>query len=116
MLTLRVALAVLKQRGGPKLAFMPGGATNPSLSGADTILLKALTPAFRWRRMRETGRFSTIEEIAAAERINDSHVSRLLHLTLMAPDIVEATLDGWQTEEMTLPGLMEPFPVDWPKQ
>ncbi len=40
-----------------------------------------------------------------------SDVSRLLRLTLLSPDIVEAILDGWQPEEMTLPGLMEPFPV-----
>jgi len=31
----------------------------------------------------------------------------------LAPDIVEAILDGRQPEGMTLPGLMEPFPVEW---
>jgi hypothetical protein len=46
--------------------------------------------------MLETGRYGTIDELAAAEKINSSYVSRLLRLTLLAPDIVEAILDGRQ--------------------
>lgn len=34
-------------------------------------------------------------------------------VTLLAPDIVEAILDGQQPAGMTLPALMEPFPVEW---
>ena len=116
MLTVRVPLAVRKQRGGRKLVLTPGSTMVRGTSGASSTLVKALARAFRWRRMMETGRFSTIDEIAAAEKINDSYVSRLLRLTLLAPDIVEAILDGRQAEGMTLPGLMEPFPVEWEKQ
>jgi len=54
--------------------------------------------------------------MATAERINPFYVSRLLRLTLLAPDIVESMLDGRQPEGMTLPGLMEPFPVEWAEQ
>ena len=66
--------------------------------------------------MLETGRYGTIDELAAAEKINSSYVSRLLRLTLLAPDIVEAILDGRQAEGVTLPGPMEPFPVEWEEQ
>jgi hypothetical protein len=62
--------------------------------------------------MMEAGRYGTIDELAAAEKINSSYVSRLLRLTLLAPDIIEAILDGRQPESKTLPGLMEPFPVE----
>lgn len=113
MLTVRVPLAVRKQRGGRKLVLMPGGMAPRGASAADTTLVKALARAFRWRRMLETGRYGTIDELAAAEKINSSYVSRLLRLTLLAPDIVEAILDGLQPEGTTLPGLMEPFPVEW---
>ena len=61
-------------------------------------------------------RFATIDELTAAEKINSSYVSRLLRLTLLSPVIVEAILDGRQPEGMTLPGLMEPFPVEWGSQ
>lgn len=66
--------------------------------------------------MMEAGRFTTIDELAAAEKINSSYVLRLLRLTLLAQDIVEAILDGRQPEGMTLPALMEPFPVEWASQ
>jgi len=54
--------------------------------------------------MLETGRFGTNDELAAAEKINSSYVSQLLRLTLLAPDIVEAILDGRQPEGLTLRG------------
>jgi len=63
--------------------------------------------------MMETGRFATLNELAATEKINSCYVSRLLRLTLLSPDIVEAILDGRQTEGMMLPGLMEKFPLKW---
>jgi hypothetical protein len=116
MLTVRVPLAVRKQRGGRKLVLTPGGIASRGASAADTTLVKALARAFRWRRMMEAGRYATINELAAAEKINSSYVSRLLRLTLLAPGIVEAILDGRQPEGMTLPGLMEPFPVEWGQQ
>ena len=111
-----VPLALRKQRGGRKLVLTPGGTANRGSSAADTTLVKALARAFRRRRMMEAGGFSTINELAAAEKINSSYVSRLLRLSLLAPDIVEAILDGQQTEGVTLPGLMAPFPVEWEKQ
>ena len=82
----------------------------------DITLIKALARAFRWRRLLEDCSYSTIKELAAAEKINASYLCRVLRLTLLAPDIVEAILDGRQPEGMTLPGLMEPFPVEWEAQ
>ena len=116
MLTVRVPLAVRRPRGGRKLILTPGGMVNRGSTTADTTLVKALARAFRWRRMLETGRYGTIDELAAAEKINSSYVSRLLRLTLLAPDIVEAILDGRQPDGMTLPGMREPFPVEWGRQ
>ncbi|WPB83110.1 hypothetical protein [Sediminicoccus rosea] len=116
MLTVRVPLAVRKQRGGRKLMIAPNSPANRGASASDTTLVKAVARAFRWRRMMEAGRYGTINELAAAEKINSSYVSRLLRLTLLAPDIVAAILDGQQADGMTLPGLMEPFPVEWASQ
>ena len=66
--------------------------------------------------MLETGAVATVTEIAAKEKINASYVSRVLRLTLLAPDIVEAILDGRQAPEMTLPVSMAAFPVEWERQ
>ena len=82
----------------------------------DITLIKAVARAFRWRGMLESGAFATINELAAEEKINPSYVSRVLRLTLLAPEMVEAILDGKQPEGVTLPGLMEAFPVEWIQQ
>jgi hypothetical protein len=84
MLTVRVPLAVRKQRGGRKLVLTPGGMAPRGAAAADTTLVKALARAFRWRRMMEEGRYGTINELASAEKINSSYVSRLLRLTVSA--------------------------------
>ena len=89
MLTVRVPLAIRKQRGGRKLVLTPGGIAPRGASAADTTLVKALARAFRWRRIMEAGRYGTIDELAAAEKISSSYVSRLLRLTLLAPDMTE---------------------------
>jgi hypothetical protein len=109
-LTVVIPLRV-KSRGGRKAMVTPGVLTLERRQ--DITLIKAVARAFRWRRMLESGRFATINELAAVEKINSYYVSRVLRLTLLAPDIVEAILDGRQPEGMTLPGLMEPFPVEW---
>jgi hypothetical protein len=111
--TVVIPLSV-KPRGGRKAMVTPG--TLALERRQDITLIKAVARAFRWRRMLETGRFATINELAAAEKINSSYVSRVLRLNLLAPGIVEAILDGRQPEGMTLPALMKPFPVEWSDQ
>jgi hypothetical protein len=76
-------------------------------------MVKAIARAFRWRAMLENGKHATIAEIAAAEKINESYVGRVLRPTLLAPDIVEAILGGRQPAKMTLTVLMRPFAVAW---
>ena len=66
--------------------------------------------------MLETGAVGTVGEITAKKKINGSYVSRVLRLTLLAPEIVEAILDGRQADEVMLPALMGPFPVEWNSQ
>ncbi|GGC68765.1 hypothetical protein GCM10011504_53340 [Siccirubricoccus deserti] len=66
--------------------------------------------------MMEKGRYGTIDELAATEKINSSCVSRVLRLTLLAPDIVEAILDGQVPPALGLPQLLEPLPLRWVEQ
>lgn len=75
-------------------------ATWPVTAGAG--LVKALARAFRWKRMLESGDFVTIKELADREGIAVSYLTRVLRLTLLAPDIVEAILDGTQEPDVTL--------------
>jgi hypothetical protein len=77
------------------------------------VLVKALARAFRWKRMPESGGFATLAELAEREAIEPSCITRVLRLTLHAPDIMEAIVDGWQPEGLRLEDLLEGFPVGW---
>ena len=104
-----------RRRGGRKVIVAPPGcddwAPPPRI---DNTLVKALARAHRWQRLLEGGEYATLAEMADAERISRSYVSRILRLTLLAPDIVERILDGRPT--MGLPQLLKPFPVAWERQ
>ena len=82
----------------------------------DNTLVKALARAFRWKRMLESGDFPTIAGLAERQGIAPSYMTRVPRLTLLAPDIVEAILDGRQGSEVTLARRLEPFPEEWEDQ
>lgn len=113
VVALHVPFRVVK-RGGRKEIRPPEGA--PQTRRSDSTLFKALGRAFRWKRLLESGDFATIGELAEHERIAHSYMTRVLRLTLLAPDLVEAILDGTQGPGMTLPRLLEPFASDWAAQ
>jgi len=104
----------LVKRGGRKEMQLPDGAS--STIKIDNTLVKALARAFRWKRMLESGEFTTMAELAEREGIAPSYMTRVLRLTLLSPDIVGAILDGAQVSELTLGQLLEPFPMDWRRQ
>ena len=79
-------------------------------------MVKALARAFRWKRMLDEGRYASISEMAAAEKIDRGYLGSMLRLTLLAPDIVEAILDGRAPRAITLPALLNIFPVEWSVQ
>ena len=107
-----------KLRGGRKVIILPDGTQGSPLSKAtiDSTMVKAIARAFRWQAMLENGTYGCIEDIARAERINGSFVSRVIRLALLAPDIVELILAGKQPASLTLKALMAPFPVEWESQ
>jgi len=111
--TLHVAFRIVK-RGGRREMRLPEGAALPRQ--ADNALVKALARAFRWKRMLASGEFATIGELAEREGIAVSYLTRVLRLSLLAPDIVEAILDGKQGLQVTLVRVREPFPVEWEAQ
>ena len=77
-----------------------------SAEQVDTALGKALARAYRWQRMLDEGVCGTIGELAKRESVNRAYVSRVLRLTLLAPEIVEAILDGRQQAEVGLDDLL----------
>jgi hypothetical protein len=93
----------LQRRGGRKLIMAPEGAAVPTPKPRrDDTLIKALVRAHRWRRKIETGRAKSITDLSEQEGVTDAFVCRLLPLTCLAPDIVEALFDGRQPKGLRL--------------
>ena len=109
---------VWKRRGGRKVIIVPDGtnAWAPAKPCPDETLIRALARAHRWKRLLEEGTYRSAAELAEAEKITRSYITRLLQLTLLAPDIVEAILDGMQPKGMQLEELMRASPNDWGEQ
>ena len=88
----------LQRRGGRKLIMTPEGvAASARKPRRDDTLIKALVRGHRWRRRIESGQAKSITDLAEQEGVTDAYVCRLLPLTCLAPDVVEAILDGRQS-------------------
>lgn len=104
-----------ERRGGRKTVISPVRYA-PLPPKHDNALIKALARAHRWRRMIESVEYPSITELAKAEKVNQSYACRLLRLTLLAPHIVEAILNGAQQNALQLDQLLHPLPVEWSSQ
>jgi hypothetical protein len=115
-ITVRVPVTIRK-RGGRRLVVAPDGVpwSRPK-ARVDNTLVKALARAHRWKRMLEEGRYGTVTELAAGEKLDRGYLGKILMLTLLAPDIVEAILDGRQPAELGVHVLRQGFPVEWEEQ
>jgi hypothetical protein len=107
----------LRKVGGRRQVVLPDGAIAPATRPRpDSALIKALARAFRWKRMLESGEFATIGDLAKREGIAPSYMTRVMRMTLLAPEIVEAIVEGRQGPEVTLAKVLEPFAVEWAVQ
>jgi hypothetical protein len=106
-----------KRRGGRKVIIAPNGSDAWALAKPrpDDAIIRALARAHRWKRMLEEGRCRSAE-VAEAEKVTRSFVNRLLRLTLLAPDIVEAILEGRHVKRLMLEELMGSMPSVWEEQ
>jgi hypothetical protein len=82
----------------------------------DGTLVKALARAWRWQRMLDEGFYGSITQVAEAESLNPSYVSRILRLTLLAPQIVEVILGGHQPSGIQLQAMLDRLPASWATQ
>jgi hypothetical protein len=115
-LTIRIPIR-LQCRGGRKLIITPEGATalSPKPRRDDT-LVKALVRAHRWRCRIESGRAKSITDLAEQVGVTDAYVCRVLPLTCLAPDVVEAILDGRQPKGLRLAEMLGNELLGWDEQ
>lgn len=108
-----------KRRGGRKEIIVPQGYENktPTKQQAQNALVMAVVRGHIWRDLLESGKVKTIAEIARANKVDGSYVSRMLDLTLLAPDIIETILDGKEPSGLSLTTLTKKqIPGEWEEQ
>ena len=116
-LVVRIPMRLGNHRGRKRILAPDGSELTPCTKPQpDGVLVKALARAWRWQRLLDRGVYCSVTEIAEAERISKSYVSRILRLALLAPDIVEAILGGWADQRVMLKKLERPLPMVWEEQ
>jgi hypothetical protein len=115
-LTIRIPIR-LQRRGGRKLIMTPEGVAAPRPKPCrDETLIKALVRAHRWRRRIKSGQAHSITNLAEQEGVTVAYVCHLLPLTCLAPNIVEAILDGRQPRWLRLAEVLGNGPMAWEEQ
>jgi ParB-like chromosome segregation protein Spo0J len=106
-----------KKRGGRKEIITPDGIPwNVRKEKAYQPLAVALARAHYWQELLDQGHFASISDLAEALEVDRSYVGRILRLTLIAPEIVEAILRGEEPSGLSLAKLTSELPVFWSDQ
>ncbi|PDT73066.1 hypothetical protein CO675_32200 [Bradyrhizobium sp. C9] len=108
----------LRRQGGRKRVVTPADSSpwSPAPTRVDNTMIKALVRAHRWRGMLESNLFTSVRDLAKAEKINESYLCRVLRLTLLSPTLTEAILNGRQPTGLDLATLLKSLPVEWDRQ
>lgn len=107
-----------KKRGGRKEIIMPDGLlpVEPERTTYQKPLVIALARAYRWQKLLDEGKCSSISDLAKRLKVDHAYVSRILHLTLLAPDIIEVILNGKEPSGVSLAKLHRLFQIIWNEQ
>jgi hypothetical protein len=104
------------RRSGRTLVVTQAPHEKPNMKTMNPILL-ALARGFRWRARMDAGEFATHRDLARSLGLERSYVSRLMRLALLAPDIIEAIVEGHEPDGLSLDTLLHgDIPDDWPGQ
>lgn len=110
----------IKRRHRTKLIVPPDGETPAkAITAIDLPLLRTLGKAFYWERLIESGEVANATELARIFKLEGGWVSEVLRMTLLAPDIVRAILEGRQPRQLNLHavrGRQKEVPLDWQEQ
>lgn len=108
----------LRRRNGRREIILPqnpDGTAAPQPEPNRTLVL-ALARAWHWQEMLDSGDVSSVDELAKQLRLGSTYVARILKLTSLAPDLVEAILAGEEPDGLSLRSLSADLPCDWPEQ
>lgn len=107
-----IPLTIRRRNGRPKI-LPPEPAIEQQSRSQDPHILKALGRAWAWRRKLETGKATTIQDIAKAEKVTDRFVSRIMRLAYLSPDVLEHMLISREPPAVSVNELIEATYLPW---
>jgi hypothetical protein len=110
---------LIRRMRGRKQVIAPQALDGEIPEAAEPIqaaVVQALARAFSWVAILENGQVQSISELARNLEVNGSYVTRILKLTTLAPDIVEAIINGEEPDGLSLARLIKSFPTEWSEQ
>ncbi len=78
--------------------------------------LRSIAKSHRWQAQLESGECPSLEDLAKDVGCDRTYVGRMLRLTNLAPDIIEAILCGDEPDGLSLDKLRKKLPVGWEEQ
>ena len=107
-----------RRRNGRQMVLTCGGEERPAKPDrqVNSAPVSAVAKAYRWQEQLESGQYASLEELAAANGVDRTYVSRILRLTSLSPEIVEAILDGNEPKGISLAKLRKKLPLIWSEQ
>ncbi len=109
----------IKTNQGRKMIYAPQTLDGDNMDMPDVVqsaVVQSLARAFSWAQLLENGDVKSVAELARSLNVDNSYVVRTLKLTTLAPDIVEAILNGEEPDGLSLSKLVLSFPADWEEQ
>ena len=115
--TIRVVipLTIRKRNGRPKI-LPPDDVDARNGRAQDPHVLRAIARAWSWRRQLESGAASTIQDIAAAEKVSDRFVGRMIRLAYLSPNVLETLVITRKPPALSLNDLMAVAELPWFEQ
>ena len=98
IITVEAPIAIKRRGVEAKLILQPHGSPSPD---PDRRLIRAVARAHVWFTQLAQGEVTSLRDIARRWHLNRGDVSRTLPLAFLAPDIVEAILEGRQPPDVT---------------
>jgi site-specific DNA recombinase len=94
----------------------PPDGLSPEPVDPHPALIKAVVRGYLWRTELMSGRTKTLGQLITKVRFPRNYVLRILRLGFLAPDLIEAILNGTLPLAVNLEALRHPIPLDWAEQ
>jgi hypothetical protein len=110
---------LIRRMRGRKQVIAPQALDGEIPEAAEPIqaaVVQALARAFSWAEILESGQVKSISELARSLEVDGSYVTRILKMTTLAPDIMEAIINGEEPDGLSLAKLTRTFPEEWREQ